>query len=131
MDHTQTTPVPAAPKRGFLLTTWLVLMLIGYGIGAFAGLLGGGIFATLAPATGTPWVMVAYGVLSLIGFVATIFLFKWKQWAFWAVMGISALAVGYNIIDLFGDGTFGDVLGSLVSPALLGLFVYPKWKHFS
>ncbi len=120
-------------KRGFLLTVWLVFMLFGYGMASIGLLLGGGALTAMLE-TFMPdiafagWLFVLMGFVNVIGFVLTIFIFMWKRWALYTVLGIGVV-FGLVMFGLSGF-VFKNLLTGLLGPAILALLAYPKLKFF-
>jgi hypothetical protein len=122
--------VPADPvnlgtekKRGWLLTAWLVLMLVANFLSAASYLFFNSSFTVLLPAVPI-WTFYIYGVLALANFVFTIFLFKWKKWAFYAFLSVAVVAFIMNIAIGLGVGT--AIFGA-VGVLILYLILRPKW----
>ena len=131
-------------KRGFLLTAWLVLMLIStilailfyFTIITFlltgtpegsaaesAGFLAAAInpIVQLIPI----WIIYTLAIGSIFNLILTIYLFKWKKWAFY---GICILAIVFFIFNLIARlGILSSLLG-LLGPVILYLILRPKWE---
>lgn len=113
-------------KRGGLLTAWLILMLIANaGIAVFYLL----IFPLSSIAFKNPppyWSFPALGIMGILNFVFTIFLFKWKKWAFFAFCVMTGITFVINNVvinmDLFS--IFG-----LLGPVILYLLLRSKWNY--
>ncbi|PIZ94957.1 MAG: hypothetical protein COX81_02245 [Candidatus Magasanikbacteria bacterium CG_4_10_14_0_2_um_filter_37_12] len=122
-------------KRGFLLTAWLVFMLFWYGLASLGLILGGGVLTALLeafmPAVAfAGWLFfVIMGLVNVIGFIFTIFIFMWKKWALYTVLGIG-VAFGL-VVFVFSGFAFKTLVSSLLSPAILALLTYPKLKFFN
>jgi hypothetical protein len=137
MEETQPVAVPQAPqqkKRGGLLTFILVLMLIGYGLGALLFLLGGTVLTSLLAALGITGLagitgsLFFVGLLAMIlGFIVTIFVFLWKKWAVYVVLVLAALAV---VFSQSGGFSFGGVIVQLILPGLFAYLVWKRWQFF-
>lgn len=111
-------------NRGVLLTIWLILMLVFNGIAAIAYLTAGDAIVTAIPDI-QPWVIYVSGIFGLLNVIFTIFLFKWKKWAF---MGYCGLAVITFIMNLsIGVGIIASLFG-LLGPIILYLLLKSKWN---
>ncbi|MBW2995668.1 hypothetical protein KY332_00035 [Candidatus Woesearchaeota archaeon] len=113
-------------KRGALLTTWLILMLIFNGLTALSYLLLGGFLASVPPIT-PMWTNYFFGVFALLNFVFTIFLFMWKRWAFFAFCVNAVIIFVINLV--IGIGIVSALLG-LSGPVILYLIMRSKWELF-
>ena len=127
-------PASAEKKRGFLLTAWLVLMLLSYGLASLGLILGGGALTALLEAfmptiAFAGWIFVIMGLASVVGFVFTIFIFMWKKWALYTVLGIG-LIFGLMMF-VFSGFAFKTLVSGLLGPAILALLTYPKMKFFN
>lgn len=137
MEEQQSVAAPQAPqqkKRGGLLTFILVLMLIGYGLGALMFLLGGtaltALFGALggAGAAGLTGSLFFVGLLAMVlGFIVTIFVFKWKKWAVYVVLVLAALSIIYSQMNGFSLNGF---IGQAIIPGLFAFLVWKKWEFF-
>jgi hypothetical protein len=111
-------------ERGTLLTIWLFLMLISNAACALIYfLIVSGLITT---ESAMPfWVFYVFGIACSLNVIFTIFLFKWKKWAFFAFCGMAAIAfviniaIGINIILAFCG---------LLGPLILYLLLKPKWE---
>ena len=111
-------------KRGKLLTSWLVLMLIANTGTALTYLLWNSPVIATYPNVQS-WIWYIYGLLGLANVVFTIFLFMWKKWAFFAFCGITTLAFILNLI--VGLGIIAAIFG-LTGPIILYLIIRSKWS---
>ncbi len=137
MEEQPSVATPQSPQvktRGGLLTFMLVIMLIGYGLGALLLLLGGTAMTALlgamggAGAAGLGGALFFVGVLAMVlGFVVTIFIFKWKKWAVYVVLVLAVLSVIYSQMQGF---SFGGLIGQLIIPGLFAFSVWKKWQFF-
>jgi len=133
--QSQTLPPPPPPmpqptqeegkKRGVLLTAWLIFMLIANtGVTIYYFLFGPLIMAMLP--TIPSWVIYALGIGALLNVVFTIFLFKWKKWAFFACCGMALFAMVINVAVIRLGIT--SILG-LLGPVILWLLLRSKWNY--
>jgi len=112
-------------KRGWLLTTWLILMLIGNAATAISYFFFGSFITAALPAIPS-WVIYFLGIISLLNILFTIFLLKWKKWAFFAFCGMAGIVFVINVFSLgFGIFQIAGLLGSVI----LYLLLSPKWKY--
>ncbi len=109
-------------KRGILLTGWLILMLLANSFSALSYFLGGSFFATVL--TIPLWSLYTFGLLALFNVGFTIFLFKWKKWAFFAFCGNAVIAFVINLSIGAGFVSISGFLGILI----LYLILRPKWS---
>ena len=113
-------------ERGKLISIWLTLMIIANALSAI-------IYFFLTPAIikafpqVTNWMSYIYGVLALANIVFVIFLFKWKRWAFFAILGVSIAGFVLNIFS--GISIIVNILG-FIGPLLLYLVLKTKWEYF-
>ncbi|MDP2631482.1 MAG: hypothetical protein Q8P30_01795 [Candidatus Uhrbacteria bacterium] len=112
-------------QRGFWLTAWLVLILIG----AVLGFIG-----NLAAPSSTEvmmiipaWASYVLAIFSAANIVFIVMLFKWKLMGFYGMLVVAALAVIINIVSGLGVGS--SLLG-LLGPLATYLFMRPTWKMF-
>ncbi len=137
MEEQPSVAAPQAPqtkKRGGLLTFILVLMLIGYGLGALIFLLGGtaltALFGALggAGAAGLTGSLFFVGLLAMVlGFIVTIFVFLWKKWAVYVVLVLAALSI---ILTQMNGFSFGGFIVQAIIPGLFAFLVWKKWQFF-
>ena len=132
MDKPQTPETKK--KRGFLLSLFLVLFLFMYTIGILMVLLGGTALTALTGALGGSGAAGLTGTLffvgllvMVLGFVVTIFLFKWKKWAVYTMAVFFILGL---LRSLLAGPTFGQFIGQAFIPALFGFSVWKKWQFF-
>jgi len=111
-------------KRGGLLTAWLILMLIANAGTAAYYFLFGSLVTALLP-TIPFWAIYVLGVGSLLNFAFTIFLFKWKRWAFFAFCGMAGVVLVINIVIGMGISSLFGLLG----PVILYLILRSKWNY--
>lgn len=121
---TPTTPKAEGKKRGKLLTTWLVLMVIFNTGTALTYLLANSSIIASYP-NAPSGIFYVYGILALANVVFTIFLFKWKKWAFWAFCGTTVISLLLNLI--IGVAAF-DIISGLLGPLVLYLILRSKWS---
>ena len=104
----------AEKKRGWLLTTWLIIMLIGNGITALLYLIGGQLLILLMPALSMPlWAIYFLGILAVLNFIFTIFLFMWKKWAFYTFCVSAVITFIVNVV------IGGNIIFSLVAAGII------------
>lgn len=116
-------------KRGWLLSTWLILMLIVNGALALLYLLGAGFIISL---TKVPlWAIYSLGVVLLLNMVFTISLFRWKKWAFFAICGTGIISMVINIsIKMNIANIVRSIFSPIISIGILYLIMRPKWNLF-
>lgn len=120
-------------ERGTLLTIWLVLMLIANALTAIGYLVGSMMADTIESLMASTmlfiptWVYYVLGFFGLLNVVFTIFLFKWKKWAFYAFCGIAVIVAGINLFIGFG---ILDSLSGFLGVIILYLLMRPKWDLF-
>jgi len=113
-------------KRGILLTSWLIIMLVVKFFAASSFFLANEQIALFYPNI-TLWLAYLYGIIALINLTFVIFLFRWKKWAFYgicinaAIVFIINLSIGLNV-------QFATLALSLV--VILYLTMRPKWDLF-
>jgi hypothetical protein len=71
-------------------------------------------------------VFYGFGILCLVNFGLTIFLFFWKKWPLYVFCGIAIIVLIANIV--LGLGGI-SILG-LFGPVILYLIMRPKWELF-
>ena len=125
MENNNQTMGEIEKKRGGLLTFWIILMLLSNGIGALFYFFGAGFISIFLPETPL-WSIYFLGTLSFLNFIFTIFLFRWKKWAFFALLGNSVVAI--IIHTSINTGIFSFV--GLLEPLIHYLIMRPKWKLF-
>jgi hypothetical protein len=112
-------------KRGVWLTGWLILMLITNFFTAVMYFVFNNaimsVYPNIDPAAG-----YIFGLIGLANFVFTIFLFKWKKWAFFAFCGSAIISF---IMNVFIVGFLGSILG-LMGPVVLYLLMKSRWNLF-
>lgn len=113
----------AEKKRGTLLTLWLDFTLIANAMAALAYFRFGSLVTAVFPKSA--WAIPVFGALALLNMIFTIFLFRWKTWAFFAICASSGIAVLLNFI--VGLGIF-SILG-LFGPVILYLLLRSKWSY--
>lgn len=117
------------PKsRGGLLTAWLILVLLANGLMAFTYL---GASYNYAIGVSTPlsnsmplFLLLIFAIFSVLNVCATIALFKWKKWGFYACCLSSAVAFFANIslgVTLAFAGLFGVLILYLLLRSKWGL----------
>ena|SRR3989344_6434915 len=114
-------------KRGTLLTFLLFL--------ALATNLGAALFYLVFSNTWIArewydipvWAMRLVGVLALLNVSFVVFIFKWKRWAFYALVTVAAVNL---LINLFGGFGFGLGLAGLVWPSVIYFFIRRKRELF-
>ena len=113
-------------KRGWMLTTWLILLLIGLILGLGVYLFAGLIFSQFYP--GPFWVFLVLALITLIDIVFVGAIFKWKKWGVYGFAGLSVLVLIINslIFGLRWDTSSFSLIGLIV----LILLVRPKWNFF-
>jgi uncharacterized membrane protein len=111
-------------KRGVLLTAWLILMLIASAGSAIFYFLFGSFITAVLP-TIPSWALYALGIGSALNVVFTIFLFKWKKWAFFAFCGMGGIVFVINIVIGLGITSISGLLGLVI----LWLLLRPKWNY--
>jgi len=74
-------------KRGWLLTGWLIILLIGLILGLGIYLFAGLIFSQFYP--GPFWVFLVLAIITLIDIIFVIAIFKWKKWGVYGFVGLS------------------------------------------
>ena len=121
----------AKKVRGILLTVWLYLMLILNGLSALFYLSGA---ESLKSVIILPfWIIFLLGLGSVANVIFTVYLFKWKKWAFFAFIGSAAVVFIINIHVKYNIGfeDMGSPLYGLLGPVILYLLMRPKWKLFT
>ncbi len=118
--------VETEKKRGALLTTWLVIMLIANFFTALSYFIFNSTIASTYPNIPV-WMFYLYGVLSLANLTFVIFLFMWKRWAFYALCGSAVIAFIMNIVVGLGIAT--SIMG-LAGPVILYLIMRSRWELF-
>jgi uncharacterized membrane protein YcgQ (UPF0703/DUF1980 family) len=111
---------PETKKRGTLLTVWLILMLIGNASTFIAYFLGGSLLFPIIPS----WAIYSLGALAGFNILLIIRLFRWKKWAFFALVGTTAMAFAINTILI---GLPASLLG-LIGIVILYAVLRPKWN---
>ena|SRR3989344_3527910 len=114
-------------KRGVLLTIWLILMLIANAAMALIYLIGGSFISELT-STISSWAIYTLGILAVLNFIFTIFLFMWKKWAFFAFCGSAVVALIINLI--IGTNIIFSILSLIIGIGILYLILRPKWNLF-
>ena len=114
-------------KRGILLTIWLILMLIANAAMALIYLIGGSFISELT-STISSWAIYTLGILAVLNFIFTIFLFMWKKWAFFAFCGSAVVALIINLI--IGTNIIFSILSLIIGIGILYLILRPKWNLF-
>lgn len=113
-------------KRGWLLTAWLIILLIGLILGLIIYLFSGLILSQFYP--GPFWVFLVLAIITIMDIVFIIAIFKWKKWGVYGFVGLSIITF---IINLFIFGLRLDTSTfSLVGLIVLILLVRPKWNLF-
>ena len=113
-------------KRSALLTIWLIWMLLANILTALTYLLGRELITKLL--TTVPlWAIYALGFLALLNVVFTIFLFRWKRWAFYGFCANAGIAF---VINLTIGTEFVWALVGLAGPVILYLLMRPQWELF-
>lgn len=113
-------------KRGALLTIWLVIMLIGNFFTAISYFRLNSVIASVYPNFPST-IFYIYGLLGLANFVFVIFLFMWKRWAFYAILGSAVITSIMNLV--VGLGIFTAIFG-LIGPVILYLIMRSRWDLF-
>jgi hypothetical protein len=101
-------------------------MLIFNGITVLVYLLGAGFMASILP-TIPIWAFYVLGILAILNITFTIFLFKWKRWAFFAICGMAGIVFIINL--LIGVNIFSSIFG-LSGPIILYLIMRSRWNLF-
>ena len=117
-------PSAKAKKRNTGLTVWLVIMIIFAAWAALANL--GMLFGTsyyFMPG----WIVFTMGLLSVVNVVLLLNVWKWKMWAFQALVGTTVIAF---ILNLIGGISFFSAIWGFVGLLILYLFMRPQWKWF-
>lgn len=120
--------VDTEKNRGALLTIWLMIMLGVNIIYAFFYLVSGGFIINLLPSATERVATYIFGILALFNAALTIFLFKWKKWAFFAFCGNTVLIFIINLI--IGTPIIASLFGLFLGPLVLYLIMKPKWNLF-
>jgi len=111
-------------KRGKLLTYWLVSMLLGNIVIALYYLLWNSAAITVSPNTPS-WIFYIYGIIGLANATFTIFLLRWKKWAFFAYCGSATVVAVLNLLVATGTPV---ATSSLAGPAILYLILRSRWS---
>jgi len=112
-------------KRGWLLTTWLSLMLVLNAITFLMYILAGNMVSQMLYIG--MWAIYIGEVVALLNVLFTVFLFKWKKWAFY---GCCLTAVAMFIVNLIIGDYISSILG-LVGLGILYLILRKKWKFLN
>ncbi len=113
-------------KRGKLLTCWLIIMLIA-NIGTSLTYLLWNSTVITSFSNIPVWIFYIYGILALANAAFTVFLFRWKKWAFFAFCGSAIIASVLNL--LIGIETLSIIAG-LTGPIILYLILRSRWNLF-
>ena len=119
----------AKKVRGILLTVWLSFMILLNGLSALFYISGTESLEYIIPL----WIISFLALISIANVIFTVFLFNWKKWAFFAIIGSAAMVfiinshVKYNI----GFEEMGSPITGLIGPVILYLLMRPKWKLFT
>lgn len=62
-----------------------------------------------------------FGILSIVDLILIVFLFYWKKWAFWALVGTSLITLTINLNIGIGAISFIGLLGIIIIYLLLQL----------
>ncbi len=127
------------PKRHGCLLTWLIIMLFADVMTIIGTLLAPAIdgllkqtaqsansAAALAMHPAPAWVNLAVIVLSVVDIIAILFIFRWKKWAFFASVAVSALLI---VVNLAGGTSVINVVLYPISPILLYLTLKMGGPH--
>ena len=119
-------------KRGFFLTIWLVFMLLGFLFSGILLLVGGSLITYLLKfmmpnMEFAGWIAIAFALLQLVGFVLTIFIFAWRKWAVYIVLGVAGVM---SLLSLIFGFSLQTIIGIILGPGLLAFFIFKKWQFF-
>ncbi|MBU1446060.1 hypothetical protein KKD70_02245 [Patescibacteria group bacterium] len=113
-------------KRGILLTSWLIIMLVVKFFAASSFFLANEQIALYSPNI-TLWLAYLYGIIAFVNLTFVIFLFRWKKWAFY---GICINAIIVFIMNLFIGMDAQVAILALSLVVILYLTMRPKWDLF-
>ena len=105
-------------------------MLIGNGSTALLYLIGGQLLILLMPALSMPlWAIYFLGILAVLNFIFTIFLFMWKKWAFYTFCVSAVITFIVNVV--IGGNIIFSLVAAVFGILILYLIMRPKWKMFN
>jgi len=112
-------------KRGGALTFLLILFIISSPILAILSFFSVGI---LVLAEAPYWSHFFLGILYILNFVFAIFLFKWKKWAFFALLATATMSFVINLV--VGENIFSSLERFYGPLIVLFFFIRSKWDLF-
>ena len=117
----------AEKKRGFWLTTFLVLMFVVNPLTAYTYFTNPEMVLQASPG-------ISIGILYFLGIIAVVNVavaagvWMWKKWAVYSFYGIAAIAFCINLF--IGIGIIPSLVG-LIGPAIIYFTTKSRWEHFS
>jgi hypothetical protein len=115
-------------KRSGCLTTFIIVLIVLYALGALGAFLSGPILSGLMPeyTTNTSYSIIS-GVLSLLNIIFLIGVWKYKKWGFYGFVAISVLNI---IISIFlTSSIITSLISGLIFPLILYFLIKPIWNH--
>ncbi len=126
--------VTSKKERKIFLSIWLYLMLIfnslSFAVYLFIFILSIlSITTQLFPNRQPAWfLIISFIFFSLINIISTVFLLKWKRWAFWTFCGSAIIVFIFNLYS--GQNFLLSIIG-LFGVVILYFAMRPQWKLFS
>jgi hypothetical protein len=114
-------------KRGFLLTTFLVLMFIVNPLTAYTYLSNPEMVLQASPDLSVG-ILYFLGVISMVNVAVAAGVWIWKKWAVFSFFGIAAIAFCMNLY--IGIGIMPSLIG-LIGPVIIYFTTKSRWEHFS
>lgn len=118
---------PEQKKRGFWLSTFLILMFIANPLTAFMYFSAPDLIVSTQPKA-TVGIVYALGVMSVINFAIAVGIWSWKKYAVYGMYASVAIAFVINIY--LGIGIVGALFG-LLGGLLIFLTTRNRWQWFS
>jgi hypothetical protein len=127
MDTNDPTETEVVKKRGFWLSTFLIIMFIINPFIAFIYISYPEVITQTYPNI-TSGVLYFMAALSIINVILMTGVWTWKKWGVLGFYGVVAIAFCMNLY--FGIGIAGSLKG-LIGIAILFFTTKTRWHHFS
>ena len=117
--------MPAPRKRGFLLSAYLLLMIVANFLLGLYYLTNG--MKIVRSGRSSEAVVSILAVGALLAAVSAVQVWRWRRAGFWVLVLLAVFIFGLNTFNGVGLGRAS--LG-LLGPVILGVLIWPKWQSF-